>query len=111
MHSSQRDRRLLRVAESVLVRYRFTRRPEAAAGVHRDAGGAERDRDAGDVIRFDVTGGTQPYVVTLSRSWAKAPSCTCPDANRDGVGGYCKHTMALMLREPEFQCQLLELFL
>ncbi len=93
MRADQRDTRVLRAARDVLAKYKFTR------------------TDQGDEVRFDVTGGAQPYVVSISRTWAHPPSCTCPDSDRPEVKGYCKHAIAMLTLDPEWSCQLLEVYL
>lgn len=93
MKAWQREARILRADDQVLKRYRLER------------------RDEGDLAHFAVTGGSAPYTLTLSKSWAADPECSCPDGQNRGVRGYCKHAMAAMLREPDLRCQLLEAYL
>lgn len=90
MPAFQRDARLLRAARVVLKDYKL-----------------EAQGDG----KFLVTGPNQPYRVTVSPEWSAAPRCTCPDNQRATTGGYCKHVIAVLLREPALRCQLLELFL
>ena len=93
-----RDDRFLRAAESVLRKYTITRR---------------RKLEDGFVV-FDVTGGTDDYVVRIHPEWRAAPECTCPDAGnraRESARGYCKHVIGVLLKNEEFRCQLLEVFL
>ena len=85
-----RDARILRAAHDVARNYTLVR-AETPGG-----------------LRVEVRGGTAPYVVNLAADWSEAPRCTCPD----GVArGYCKHVIAVLLAEPAYACQLLELFL
>ncbi len=93
-----RDDRFFRAAESVLKKYKITRRKQSEDGL----------------VVFDISGGTQDYVVKVDPEWRSAPSCTCPDAAqraKEDVRGYCKHIIAVLLRHEEFRCQLLEAFL
>ncbi|NMA42774.1 MAG: SWIM zinc finger family protein [Oligosphaeraceae bacterium] len=93
-----RDDRFFRAAESVLKTYKITRR---------------KKQEAGTVI-FDITGGTQDYVVGVHPEWLHNPQCSCPDAAKrakDSTRGYCKHIIAVLLSNDEFRCQLLEVFL
>ena len=85
-----RDNRILRGARTVSQQYQFTSLKDG---------------------RVRVTGGTQPYEVTALPDWSAAPTCTCPDHLRKETRGYCKHIIAVLLREPALHCQLLELFL
>lgn len=85
-----RDRRILRAATSVLDRYQFT---------------------PVDALRMRLTGGSQPYEVTVHPDWSARPACTCPDHQGSAVTGYCKHIIAVLMRDPALHCQLLELFL
>lgn len=85
-----RDNRILRGARTVSQQYQFTSLKDG---------------------RVRVTGGTQPYEVTALPDWSAAPTCTCPDHQRTDTKGYCKHIIAVLLRDPALHCQLLELFL
>jgi hypothetical protein len=89
-----RDVRILRAAREVLARYSF--HPVSAEGPRR---------------RIEVRGGVSPYVVTVHDAWGEEPHCTCPDAARQSGHGYCKHLIAVLLRDDVARCQLLELFL
>ena len=94
-----RDDRFLRAAETVLKSYRITRRP----GVDEDG-----------LVVFDIRGGSSDYVVKVHPDWRCDPRCSCPDAEkraRTQANGYCKHIIAVLLKEKEFTCQLLEAFL
>ena len=93
-----RDDRFFRAAESVLRTYRIRRRP-----------GKE-----GIWVVFDITGGSQDYVVRVDPEWRENPCCSCPDAARrakEHTRGYCKHIIGVLLNSEEFRCQLLEAFL
>lgn len=93
-----RDDRFFRAAESVLKKYKITRRPELEDGL----------------AVFDITGGTSSYVVKVHPQWHTNPTCTCPDAEqraKTSTRGYCKHIIGTLLQEDEFRCQLLEAFL
>ena len=92
--SAGRDIRILRAAREVLAHYDF--HPLSTEGPLR---------------RIEVRGGTAPWVVTVHDTWGEEPRCTCPDAARHGGRGYCKHIIALLLRDDVVRCQLLELFL
>ena len=94
-----RDLRFLRAASEVLKRYRF-----------HSGEAAEKDKP----ICFEVSGGQEDYVVTVHPRWSANPTCTCPDASRlarEQNAGYCKHIIAVLLREKELQHQLLEILL
>ena len=92
--SAGRDVRILRAAHELLGHYDF--HPLSAEGPLR---------------RIEVRGGSAPWVVTVHDAWGDAPRCTCPDAAHIGGGGYCKHVIAVLLRDDVVRCQLLELFL
>ena len=89
-----RDSRIFRAAREVLLHYTLT--PSSSEG---------------EVRRIEVRGGTQAWVVTVHDAWRDPPHCTCPDASRDDSGGYCKHVIAVLLRDDVVRCQLLEVFL
>ena len=59
---------------------------------------------------YTVTGGSQPYTVQGDPNWKAEPTCTCPDATRRN-NTWCKHVMAVFLKEPTLRCQLIDLFL
>jgi hypothetical protein len=87
---AQRDARLLRAAQDVLHRYHFV-----ALGPG----------------QLRVEGGARAYDVQIGLDGEAAPRCSCPDNQRPEVGGFCKHTIAVLIREPSQHWQLLELFL
>ena len=93
-----RDDRFFRAAYTVLENYRIRKRPQLEDGF----------------VVFDIFGGTSDYVVRIHPEWMISPTCSCPDAEkraRESTRGYCKHIIAVLLREKEFSCQLLEAFL
>lgn len=93
-----RDDRFSRAAADVLKNYKLTRRKELEDGL----------------AVFDITGGTQDYVVKVHPEWLQQPQCTCPDAAqraKESTRGYCKHIIGVLLSNEEFRCQLLEAFL
>ncbi len=92
-----RDARVLRAAKDVLATYTFDSLPPLEPGAR--------------ALRFEVRGGSRPYVVTVDPEWGAPPRCTCPDHARSSNGGYCKHVIGVLLRDDALRCQLLELFL
>lgn len=94
-----RDLRMVRGANDVLKNYRIERDPE--------------NKSAAEVV-FIVSGGQKPYRVSIDPDWQRTPACTCPDSEqraRELNGGYCKHIIAVLLKENEFRCQLLDIIL
>lgn len=89
----QRDARIVRAAYEVLQNYRF-----------------ERENHEG-AVQVSVFGGTLPWVVEASLTWEYSPRCCCPDGGRGANFGYCKHVIAVLMREPDLRPQLLDLFL
>ena len=93
-----RDLRMIRAAGDVAKRYSISRQAGITNGK----------------AWFDISGGQKPYVVGVHADWKERPSCTCPDAEKRALsqnGGFCKHIIAVLLKEQGFRCQLLELFL
>lgn len=93
-----RDDRFFRAAYTVLKQYQIRRHPKPEDGF----------------IVFDIHGGTSDYVVKIHPEWKVPPQCSCPDAEKrakENTRGYCKHIIAVLLKEKEFSCQLLEAFL
>lgn len=93
-----RDDRFFRAAEIVLKKYKITRRSQLEDGL----------------VVYDIKGGTRDYVVTIHPEWKVNPRCSCPDAiqrAKTSARGYCKHIIAVLLKDSEFRCQLLEAFL
>lgn len=94
-----RDLRMVRGSKDVLKNYRIERDPEG---------------ESTSEIVFTVSGGQKPYRVCIDPEWQKAPGCTCPDAEKRALelnGGFCKHIIAVLLKEEEFRCQLLDIIL
>ncbi len=92
-----REIRILRAARDVLERYTIDGKP-----------GKEGLR------LFRIRGGTRQYTVTVHPEWRQPPTCTCPDAKhlaREKNRGYCKHIIAVLMRDESLRCQLLEMFL
>ena len=93
MRADERNRRITRAVQDVLTKYSFVR------------------TDVGDEARFLVTGGSSPYTLVVSKTWAHPPKCSCPDNSTHNTGGYCKHAMGAMLKELDLRGQLLEVYL
>jgi len=60
---------------------------------------------------FCVREGARSFDVHICAEWSADPRCTCAEARRSDFQGFCRHTVALLLREPHLRCQLLEFFL
>ncbi len=93
-----RDMRMVRAAGDVAKRYTISRNNDTKS----------------NKVWFAIEGGTKPYAVGIHPEWKDRPSCSCPDAAQRALiqnGGFCKHIIAVLLKEQEFKCQLLELFL
>ncbi len=88
----ERDQRFQRAVQQVQRHYRLDR----------------SDADDGAVV-VAVKGGAQPYEVRVLPDWSQPPACSCPDAihRRPLHGGFCKHTVAVLLHWPDLRCQLL----
>ena len=69
-----------------------------------------REMAGGKTWRFRVTGGSAPYTVVVDPGWGEVPRCTCPYASH-GDSWWCKHALAVLLREDELRCQLLDILL
>lgn len=94
-----RDLRMIRGAKDVLKNYRIERDLE--------------DKAKAEVV-FKISGGQKPYLVSIDPDWQRTPRCTCPDAEkraRELNGGFCKHIIAVLLKEDDFRCQLLDIIL
>lgn len=92
-----RDQRILRAARQVLKDYTIQPTVESELQAH-----------------FELSGGDSDYTVSVWKDWSGPPSCSCPDAAhraRDQTGGFCKHIIAVVMKEEELQCQLLDLLL
>lgn len=93
-----RDVRIHRALRDLTTRCTITRLPDIS----------------NDYAWFDVVGGTMPYVIGIDLKWSERPTCTCPDAKKRALkrnGGFCRHIIAVLLNEPDFRYQLLEMFL
>ena len=92
-----RDQRIGRAARQVLKAYTI-----------------EPTGEAGGQAHFEISGGDSDYTVSVWKDWSAPPGCSCPDAAhwaRDRNGGFCKHIIAVLMKEEELQCQLLDLLL
>jgi len=93
----ERDRRFFRAAREVIGSY----------DIDRVAEGPQE-------VEYLITGGTDSYRVYLRTDWSAPPRCTCPDARtRSGEpgGAFCKHSIAVLLKDKDHRGQLLELLL
>ena len=60
---------------------------------------------------YCVREGARSFDVHICADWSHDPRCTCAEARRSDSQGFCRHTVALLLREEHLRCQLLEFFL
>ncbi len=70
--------------------------------------------DESGLVVFAVSGGKEIYEVTVDPEWRCRPTCTCPDASsraQDQTGGFCKHIILVLFKNPEFKHQLIEMYL
>ena len=90
------DQRFQRAVRQVLAHYQL-----------------ERGEDDDGAAVVSVCGGGQPYLVRVRLDGAEPPACTCPAAihRRPLHGGFCKHTVAVLMRWPDLRCQLLRAIL
>jgi hypothetical protein len=94
-----RDDRWWRAIQDVRKRYTLTRHPPKK-----------------EQIPFTVTGGTNPYTVTVSSTWSQLPKCSCPDGKRlaktylpaTHSRVFCKHLVATLLDNPDIRYQLID---
>lgn len=86
-----RDRRIFRAARDVLKKYDIAER--TAKGLLR---------------RFDIEGGSAPYLVSVRSDWSTRATCSCPDGVRVRDIGLCKHAMAVLMIHDDLRCQLLD---
>jgi hypothetical protein len=88
----ERDQRFQRAVQQVARSYTLDR----------------RDDPDGSVV-VAVQGGARPYEVSVLADGSEPPACSCPDAvhRRPLHGGFCKHTVAVLLRWPDLRHQLL----
>jgi uncharacterized Zn finger protein len=89
-HLMHRDQRMLRGALTVTNHYTFEQL---------------------DTRTVQVLGGSTPYHVIVHPEWVESPSCSCPDFAKRGGRLYCKHIVAVLMRDNQLRCQLLEMFL
>lgn len=87
------DSRFLRAAHDVGKRYGFAQARN------------------GSMRRVTVTGGSKDYEVSASVHWDVMAECTCPDAKRLAHGGFCKHVIAVLMRDADLRCQLIDVLL
>ena len=92
----ERDQRFQRAVQQVARNYQLSR----------------CDDEDGTVV-VAVQGGAKPYKVRVLPDWSEPPACSCPDAihRRPLHGGFCKPTVAVLLRWPDLRCQLLSAIL
>lgn len=95
MDTTARNTRMRRAVQDVARRYQISRDGE----------------NTSDRLQFSVKGGEKAYTVTASRDWSARATCTCPDAAKLSADLACKHVMAVLLAEPELQCQCLDFYL
>ena len=91
-----RDQRMLRAAQEVSKRYEIE-----------ETGG-------GNPVCFRVAHGKTEYAVGVTLDWSEPASCTCPDAvyrARNCNRGFCKHIIAVLMKDKRLSCQLLDLIL
>jgi len=65
-------------------------------------------------VRVSIVERNGTSAVSVDRSWEQAPSCSCHDHwqnVRYGPGPWCRHVVAVMAREEELRCQLIDLLL
>jgi predicted nucleic acid-binding Zn finger protein len=66
------------------------------------------------LIRISIVERSGTSAVSVDREWVQAPACSCHDhwTNvRFGQGPWCRHVVAVMVREEELRCQLIDLLL
>lgn len=92
------DSGLLKAARETLRRGKFIRQ------------GTPEDR----AVCFSIVERNGTSSVSVDRAWEQAPSCSCHDHwqnVRYGPGPWCRHVVAVMAREEELRCQLIDLLL
>lgn len=94
MDPTDRDRRLRKVFGEVNATYTIARK------------GYDKQKR----LLFQVSGGEKDYLVSVRQDWTEPATCTCPDFGRRKPEA-CKHLMAVLMQEPELQCQCLDFFL
>lgn len=115
------DSQLLERARGTLRHSRFVRHDGAgdsgAAGVGDAAGGgaaAGAGHKTGRLVSFSVIERTDKNTVTADLDWGLAPTCTCTSywtEVRLGRGPWCRHVVAVLVKEEELRCQLIDLLL
>lgn len=119
------DSQLLERARGMLRHSRFVRHDGAgdsgAAGRGDAAGGGDTagaDAGAGPItgrlVSFSVIEKTDKNTVTADLDWGQAPTCTCTSywtEVRLGRGPWCRHVVAVLVKEEELRCQLIDLLL
>ena len=61
--------------------------------------------------RYIVSEGHRRHELEICDEWSHDPRCTCVEGRRAELQGFCRHTVALLLREVHLRCQLLGFFL
>jgi len=92
------DTGLLKAARETLRRGKFMR----------------QDSPEDHLVRFSIIERSGTSTVTVDPDWARAPSCSCYDhwqSMRYGPSPWCRHIVAVMAREEELRCQLIDLLL
>lgn len=92
------DTRILRAARETLRRGRFVPQEPGEDGCVR--------------IAVVERGGTS-YVVA-DPAWIKTPTCTCYDHQmnaRLGMAPWCRHIVAVLAKEEDLRCQLIDMLL
>jgi predicted nucleic acid-binding Zn finger protein len=92
------DTRILRAARETLRRGRFVPQDPAEGGSRR--------------IAVIERGGTS--YVSVDPAWVRSPTCTCYDHQmnaRLGMQPWCRHIVAVLAKEEELRCQLIDMLL
>jgi len=121
------DSQLLERARGTLRHSRFVRHDGAGGGDSGaarggDAAGGGEDAGAnagagpitGRLVSFSVIERTDKNTVTADLDWGQAPTCTCTSywtEVRLGRGPWCRHVVAVLVKEEELRCQLIDLLL
>ena len=73
-----------------------------------------RAGDGGGTVEVTVIERSGTWTVTADREWVLEPTCTCHDfwaRARWGYGPWCRHVVAVLVRQEELRCQLLDLLM
>jgi len=121
------DSQLLERARGTLRHSRFVRHDgagDSGAAGGGDAAGGGAAGGAGDgavatdktgrLVSFSVIERTDKNTVTADLDWGQAPTCTCTSywtEVRLGRGPWCRHVVAVLVKEEELRCQLIDLLL